>query len=67
MVDLHTNDTLIRTRMAEDVERAAHHRRRREHAVGGRRLLMRIVADATHREATPSRPGDAAFELDRAA
>jgi hypothetical protein len=67
MVDLHTNDTLVRTRMAEDVQRAARYRLRRQRTAGGRRFLRRNLAVPTGRAATPERRDHPAFELDRAA
>lgn len=67
MVDLHMNDTLVRTRMAEDVQRAAHHRLRRQRTAGGRRFLIRVLVGTTDRLPITTRPSHAAFELDRAA
>jgi hypothetical protein len=67
MVDLHMNDTLVRTRMAEDVQRAGLQRLRRQRTAGGRRLLARILAVPTGGPAVRERHGHPAFELDRAA
>ncbi|MFO7778190.1 MAG: hypothetical protein R6V28_07560 [Nitriliruptoraceae bacterium] len=66
MVDLHTNDTLVRVRLAEDTRRAAQHRLRRRSL--GRRLRGRMLGGgATGRGKAPGRPGAATFELERAA
>jgi hypothetical protein len=67
MVDLHTNDTLVRTRMAEDVQRAALYRLRRQRTAGGRRFLRRLLAVPSAGPAIPGRHDYPAFELDRAA
>jgi hypothetical protein len=67
MVDLHTNEALARTRMAEDARRAAQQRLRRHVVVGGRTRLARGLAAVADRLAPPRRTADPSYDLERAA
>jgi len=67
LVDLHTNESLARIRMAEDARRAAQQRLRRHSVLSGRARLARVLAALADR-LTPARgTHDPAYELGRAA
>ncbi len=67
MLDLHTYQSLARTRMAEDAERAARRRLRRH--VGGSSLARtaRSLAAFADRRVPSRHARDAGYEVERAA
>ncbi len=67
MVDLHTNESLAHTRMAEDAERAARRRLRRQVLGGGRGRVARSLGAVAGRIDPSRRPHDEAHGLERAA